>query len=90
MLERVNAESILTRRVPAVGTRLDRKEADGGLARAKRPGVPERKLMDEPAKSDESSLCPRRDRGRSYLLGGLTMPVGGLSTLLDVLGPSSC
>lgn len=60
--ERPSPEPILVR--PAVGARLDTNDADGGLARAKRPGVAERKV----AESDDSSLCPRRDLGRSYLL----------------------
>lgn len=82
--ERPSPELILVR--PAVGARLDWKDADGGLAKARRPGVAERKLA-EPTYSD-SSLCPRRDLGRSYLLWGLTIPVGGLSILFEVLGAS--
>lgn len=63
--ERPSPEPILE--MPAVGARLDRKDADGGLARARRPGVGERKVA-ELTYSDDSSLCPRRDLGRSYLL----------------------
>lgn len=48
VLERANPESILLSREPAVDVRFDRKEADGGLAKAKRPGVAERKIDAEP------------------------------------------
>lgn len=63
--ERPSPEPILP--MPAVGARFDSKDADGGLARARRPGVGERKVA-ELTYSDDSSLCPRRDLGRSYLL----------------------
>jgi len=70
----------------AVGARLDIIDADGGLARAKRLGVAVRKVAEY---SGGSFLCPRRDLGRSYLLRGLTMPVGGLSILFETLAESS-
>jgi len=65
--ERFSPEPILNPPGAAVGTRFDKRDADGGLARARRPGVAERYVA-ELTYSDDSSLCPRRDLGRSNLL----------------------
>lgn len=66
VVERPIPEPILRLEL-AVGARFDRKDADGGLARARRPGVAERYVA-ELTCSDDSSLWPRRDLGRSNLL----------------------